>query len=140
MRRWKMWKYFDLNLRTCKGFYNEEVKFAAGEGSEIEKIKPSSRDINPFSFLNQIVMYFGTFIGVFFSEYVKDFKAGNNVVLSITWLRILIVGVVAIIIIPPIYEKFKVHPTSPFIVRFGLFVQNGIFWQAIVNVIGKVTG
>jgi len=41
------------------------------------------------------------------------------------------------VIIPVVFEKLSVRPDAPFIVRFGLFVQNGVFWQVIIGSIGK---
>lgn len=37
----------------------------------------------------------------------------------------------------PRFEKLSVRPDAPFVVRLGLFVQTGVFWQVIIVSIGK---
>ena len=100
------------------------------EDIEIEE----TRKINVFE---QLLMYFGIAIGVFFSSYIDNFKAGESFSLVINWNTIIISMIVSLIIIPFVYNKLQIKSGTPFIVRFGFFVQNGVFWQVILEAIGK---
>lgn len=74
-------------------------------------------------------MYFGVLLGVYFSSLIRGSQSQAS---------LLIAALVALVIIPVVFEKLNVNPKAPFIVRFGLFVQNGVFWDVIFESIGKI--
>lgn len=90
------------------------------------------------SLIRQILMYLGILIGVLFSTAVSQFERGGDFSIIINGGTVLISAIIALILTPIVYEKLSVFPASPFIVQFGLFVQNGVFWHVIINSIGKV--
>ena len=40
-------------------------------------------------------------------------------------------------IIPVVFRKLRVQADTPLVVRVGIFVQNGVFWQTLLSAIGK---
>ncbi len=110
-----MLDYFNLNKRA----------------RTLEKIEETP----VLSTLRQIAMYFGAFIGVLLSEIVREYGSGKHVKLSLSVGKVVASALIAFIIVPYVYEKLK--PESPFIVQFGLFVQNGVFWSFLIDLIGK---
>lgn len=90
----------------------------------------TQRQEGQLSIVDQILMYFGILLGIYFSSLIR----GQQSQLSL-WIAAL----VALIIIPVVFEKLNVDPQAPFIVRFGLFVQNGVFWDVIFESLGQLT-
>ncbi|MBU7018227.1 MAG: hypothetical protein HXS44_12020, partial [Theionarchaea archaeon] len=86
--------------------------------------------------IHQILMYLGTFMGVLLSTAVTHFRFGNAD-LTITVGEVVLSAVIAFIIVPLVYEKLMLNPKAPFIVQFGLFVQNGVFWHILIDSIGS---
>jgi hypothetical protein len=68
---------------------------------------------------------------------VAHFRSGS-IDLTITAGEIILSAVIALVIIPLVYEKLNLNPGAPFIVQFGLFVQNGVFWHVLIDSIGSV--
>lgn len=85
------------------------------------------------SVTEQLFMYAGTVIGVIFSSGVTQFGRTANPFASIGWRTVLLSAIVSLIVIPRIYEKLKVQPNTPFLIRFGLFVQHGVFWNVLFD-------
>jgi hypothetical protein len=81
-------------------------------------------------------MYVGTFIGVLLSTAVTHFRSGNT--LTFTLGEVVVSAVIALVIIPVVYEKLQLNPEAPFIVQFGIFVQNGVFWHVLIDSVGSV--
>ncbi len=90
-----------------------------------------------FTVWDQALMYLGVFIGVLFSSAVAQFKSGNRISFNIGLATIVVSAVVALIVVPQAFEKLKMQPSAPIIVRFGFFVQNGVFWRVIFEAVGK---
>ncbi len=139
--------YFDLNQRVLKNndFEDSEEKISQEEGefmgireSPLSKL-PQKRKRKPkpkprkMSIWEQLMMYFGTSIGVFFSSLVNQPNPIASQISYFTLSSILTSLVIALSIIPITFEKLNVKPNTPFIVRFGLFVQNGVFWQVLID-------
>ncbi len=124
-----MLNYFDLNNKAQKDLKVFTKSFpaesASGEGSNL-------------SGTQQIMMYFGLLVGVLFSTAVNQFKKGQAADLNMDPATIIISGVIALILVPMVYKNLRVDAKAPFIVQFGLFVQNGVFWNVIVDSLGKV--
>lgn len=78
----------------------------------------------------QLMLYAGTVLGVYGSRWVRE--SDSSVVRTI-WIA----GFIALVIMPLIYKNFDFSPTTPFVVRFGFFVQNGVFWDVLMGGIDK---
>ena len=85
----------------------------------------------------QFTMYLGVVVGVLGSTAVQQFKAGGEVAFKVSWGMLVVAALVGLVVIPLVFEKLKVDPRAPFIVRLGLFVQNGVFWQVVMAGIAK---
>ena len=95
-----------------------------------------NENVNHIPLWEQILMYVGTFIGVFFSSMVMQFNSNKIEIFDLFNLTSLIFSaIVTLVIIPNVFEKLKVEANTPLLVRFGLFVQNGVFWQFSLNII-----
>ena len=122
-------KYFDLNERTPQ----PEILLSGIDGP----LKYGATAGIQMPFTEQILLYVGTVIGVLFSSVIMEFNSGNPVSLAgFNITTLLISAVIALFIIPVVYEKLKVMPDTPILVRFGLFVQQGVFWQVAFSAIG----
>ena len=82
-------------------------------------------------------MYLGVLVGVLGSTAVQQFKAGGEVAFRVSWGMLAVAALVALVLIPLVFEKLKVDPHAPFLVRLGLFVQNGVFWQVVMAGVAK---
>jgi hypothetical protein len=142
-----MKKYFDLNNRTHNPWnQNLNSLIVKGQpdifpesGEHLSWKSPAVRNEGRvfLSVTRQLLMYLGTFIGVLLSTAVTHFRTGN-IDLTITVGEVLVSAVIALVIIPLVYEKLNLNPKAPFIVQFGLFVQNGVFWHVLIDSIGSV--
>lgn len=122
-----MWDYFDLNNRALRG---RETDFRG-------KKKPISHPVK-FSLIRQILIYAGIFIGVLFSTIVIQLGSREDVNITITGSKLVLSAIIALIFIPIEYEKLRLSPELPFIVQFGVFVQNGVFWHVIIVSLSKI--
>ena len=139
--------YFDLNERVRKAWKNNGGISAVNGLPEIFSAKTGNHLQNPvlentgnpssISLVHQLFMYLGIFIGVLLSTAVNHFTAGESFELAVTFGEVVVSAVVALIIIPLVYEKLMLNPKAPLIVQFGLFVQNGVFWHVLIDSIGS---
>jgi hypothetical protein len=124
--------YFDLSKRISATHIeilpDTSREFAAP--SKSVKTVPISR---------QVTLYLGTVVGVLFSSAIMQFQVGKLGALNITVTAVILSAIIALIIMPNIYEK-AVKPNAPFIVQLGLFVQQGVFWSVLLTSIGKTLG
>ena len=139
-------KYFDLNDRAQRarrnngddGVMQEWPEFPAGPGNHSLENSGSGSDETPtISAARQLLMYIGTFLGVLLSTAVTHFQSGN-VDLAITVGEVAFSAVIALVIIPLVYEKLMLNPRAPLIVQFGIFVQNGVFWHVLIDSVGGI--
>ena len=139
--------YFNLNDRVRKARNNGDKTFVvtglpevfpeSGEHLEWDSMALDIEEIPGYlTLVNQGLMYCGTFLGVLLSSAVSHFRSGN-VDITITLGEVTASAVVAFVIIPLVYEKLSLNPKAPFIVQFGLFVQNGVFWHVLIDSIGS---
>lgn len=128
----KIVNYFNLD----KSIPNEEFNdgLIGKSGDSVASPPPSPQKEHWFK---QFLMYLGVLLGVIFSSAIKKFAEGITTELSFSWSYLAISAVAALLIIPYVYDKLKIHKDAPFIVRFGFFVQNGVFWEVIISGIGK---
>ena len=82
-------------------------------------------------------MYLGTFLGIVFSTAICQFRSGD-IQLTIPIGEIILSAVIAVVIIPLVYEKLMLNPRAPLIVQFGIFVQNGVFWHVLIDSVGSL--
>lgn len=86
----------------------------------------------------QVLMYLGIFLGVLLSSAVMQYQKGQLKSLHLNLLSVLMAGLIAFLIVPSVFEKLRMTPESPLLVRFGFFVQQGVFWQVILEGFSKV--
>lgn len=81
-------------------------------------------------------MYLGTLLGVLitfvFKDGLKEFDPSK-----LSWATFLAACLISLVIIPSVFAKVQVDSKVPFVVRFGLCVQNGVFWQVLFDAAGK---
>ncbi len=106
--------------------------------AERAELPPSRVPPMRLSPIRQIFMYFGIFLGVFLSMALSQFEKVGYFSMTINGGTLIISAIIALCLIPHVYEKLSLNPAAPPIVQFGLFVQNGVFWHVIVNSIGKM--
>lgn len=123
-------RYFDLNKRTTG---RQKVKKAVKPLENRVEIN----GVRKISWWEQILMYFCTLIGVVFSSAVMQYKSGEDVQLNLTVTTVLLSAVIALIVIPVVFEKLSIKPNAPILFRLGLFVQHGVFWSVLLSSIGK---
>ena len=133
-----MRKYFDLNDRAQRALKNNgDTALFPETGNCCSPTSVEQENEPGISVAHQLVMYIGTFIGVLLSTAVTHFRSGN-VELTITVGEVALSAVIALVIIPLVYEKLMLNPRAPLIVQFGLFVQNGVFWHVLIDSIGSI--
>jgi hypothetical protein len=89
--------------------------------------------------LFQIVMFLGVFIGVLLSESIlAASKTGAFEMPQLNPSVIILKSVVTLLIVPIVYREVKEEEI--FLVRFGIYVQNGVFWSVILTSISKGFG
>ena len=111
-------------------------------GGVLEKdtgLTESSHDFTmpTLSLPHQLLMYVGTFLGIVFSTAICQFRSGS-VYLKFPVGEIILSAVIAVVIIPLVYEKLMLNPQAPLIVQFGIFVQNGVFWHVLIDSVGSL--
>lgn len=124
-----MLRYFDLNNKAQKDL----AMFAKTLPAE-----SAPKEEGKLSVQQQLSMYLGLLVGVIFSTTVNQFKNGETANLNMDLATIIISAVIALMLVPMVYKNLRVDSKAPFIVQFGLFVQSGVFWNVIVDSLGKV--
>lgn len=119
-----------------------EMQLPLGHVGKIKKeravLPPSRVPPTLLSPIRQIFMYIGIFLGVLLSIALSQFEKVGYFSMTINVGTLIISALLALFLIPYVYEKLSLNPAAPFIVQFGIFVQNGVFWHVIVNSIGKM--
>ena len=132
-------RYFDLNVRAAdvalndRGVSENDMLQAAGRARR-------GRGDTAMPWWEQILMYLGIAIGVFFSSAVTQFKTSAPKSITFTVGTIAVSLVIAFVVVPVAFERLQLKSSSPFIVRFALFVQNGVFWNVLFAAAGKALG
>jgi hypothetical protein len=136
-------KYFDLNQRARHASNAKRTGMPPKTGRIVwpmwDFTQPSQvlaaawlafthQEAGSISMAEQLLMYCGVLGGVYFSGMIRgqDFRP-----------TLLLAAVMALMIIPIAFEKLSINPRAPLIVRFGLFVQNGVFWDVLLQAIGN---
>jgi hypothetical protein len=88
--------------------------------------------IDPMPWWEQLFLYLGVVIGVIASAFLRGQNLGQR------WLTTIGISLfIALISMPFIYEQIKAN-NSPGLMRFGLFVQNGFFWETLGHGFSKI--
>jgi hypothetical protein len=138
--------YFDLNIRSentkRKLLYDTFKVIEPDRGHFVEAVPPPEEKfpIKKFGIPQQITMYLGVLIGVIFSTAVNSYNQTGMININITLVQIGLSFIIALIIVPNVYERLSIQSDSPFIVQLGFFVMNGITWQVIMGTVGKAIG
>lgn len=139
--------YFDLNKRSSRKniFQDAEISQsmnAAGENApesaDFKKKSATETDERSMSLWEQAVIYLGIVAGVLFSSTAMQMKSDTPININISASSILVSLIIAFVILPAAYEKLDVNPASPLLIRIGLAVQHGVFWQVLFGSIGKM--
>jgi hypothetical protein len=92
--------------------------------------------ITPMPWWEQCLMYLGVVIGVIASAFLRGTITLQN--LGQRWLIMIVLSLfIALISMPFIYEQIKAN-NAPGLMRFGLFVQNGFFWETLGHGFSKI--
>ena len=87
---------------------------------------------------NTIILYFGVFLGVLgkyiFALYIPDQKFDFSL-LDPFWLVIALI--IAAVIFPQVYKGAKLKVETIDAMQFFIAIQNGFFWQSILEIVGK---
>lgn len=140
-------KYFDLNRRSrqakkrmARSGETQEGRPRWGLGDRNSNLEPlrthvlsscwlvlTQKEEGQWSIAEQFLMYCGVLLGVYCSGVIRgqDFRP-----------TLFLASVTALLIVPVTFEKLNVNPNAPLLVRFGLFVQNGVFWDVMLQAIG----
>lgn len=86
----------------------------------------------------QILMYLGVVVGVLFQPVLGQYRAGGIISFSLPWALVIVALLIALVVTPNVYEKVGVRRDSPGLVRFGLFAQQGLMWQVLLDAAAKV--
>jgi len=119
--------YFDLNKNVKGEDFIEHIRLRS---PELEKETPSKTTAKKQKLITQIFLYVGIFLGVLFSDFVYQYQSGlSNFHLPIA--KIIFSLAIAICLIPIVYDKLKINPSSHFMYQFAFFFQQGILWKTI---------
>lgn len=139
-------RYFDLNYRLERA--RKRQNFVRENNSKSQEEQPKRNfwfNVNPqeeeqegdaeedvpLAFSEQILMYLGVLLGVCFRDLMLEQEAQVNLPFA---------AMIALAVVPIVFEKLSIKPRSPLLFRFGLFVQHGMFWDAILEVAGSNLG
>ena len=144
----KIFDYFDLNKRILRAvevelFTMEVVEGKAPSQGEMKIAPPTTAKNkgargapkNEMSAIQQLIMYSGVLLGVYLSKILNTKTLIIDTQLD--WITFGAAAFVALIIIPPVYEKLQVNLKAPFLIQLALFVQNGFFFQSFIDSLHK---
>jgi hypothetical protein len=121
-------QYFNLNTKP-KTDKDRRIFFVRRSSSAIEGAQPPQ-----MPWWEQLIMYAGLVLGVVASSAVLN---GGTSKFAVNWHQVLWACLIGLILMPTVFRKLTVTPDSPFIVRLGFFVQNGVFWQTVLEGVRK---
>lgn len=78
----------------------------------------------------QFEMYAGLILGVYFSNRLRDTPRFNSDVLAYDFL---IASLLALVLMPVVYEKISFSSDAPFILRLGFYFHSGVFSDAVLS-------
>lgn len=82
-----------------------------------------------------LIMFVGIFLGVFFSEAVLSYFQGSEFIINFNWIDIIISLLITFLVIPGAYMYVMDSDidAKSILVKLGLFVQSGVFWELLVS-------
>lgn len=117
--------YFDLNSQMT-----------SSAGSALIEGNTASR----MTTAEQIVMYVSTALGVFASAAIGNALKGEPPQWDFSPGWIAVALFISLMLMPGMAGSLKLPRSSPLIFRIGFFVQQGVFWQTLVQAVEKGTG
>lgn len=138
-------KHFDLNRRTTQAKRGNDRRVGDIRGAVQQRWRLNTtnssdtrlehlmercwaaltrHDEGDQSIAEQLLMYVGVLLGVYCSGMIRGQEVQPTLLLA---------ALIALIIVPISFEKLSVNPRAPLLVRFGLFVQNGVFWDVLLE-------
>lgn len=114
--------YFDLN-----------DQMTSSAGPNIIEENAASR----MTAVEQLVMYGSTAVGVFASSAIGNALRGETPQWDFSWGWVVVALVISLVLMPGMAGALKLPKTSPMIFRIGFFVQQGVFWQTLVQAVEK---
>jgi len=127
--------YFDLNKQTVKPRFVETKRDIRAKTKKSVRKEAVKAEQAKMAWWEQLLMYVGIFAGVLLSSALKGFAEGKETGIHLNGYTIIFSAIVSLILMPFVYRKLKVDKEMPFVIRFGLFMQNGVFWQVILGAI-----
>jgi hypothetical protein len=109
------------------------MKFQSLVAAALQKIVAASKHFfdrkdSKMSAFEQLTLYLGIMLGVWSSAWLRETKISPPIGIT---------ALISLIIMPTVYEKLRVDPNTPFLIRFSLFVQHGVFWDVLLGTISK---
>lgn len=91
-----------------------------------------------YDIIKQIALLAGVLIGVLLSESILAYKGGSSTATlpNYNTADLIIRTGIALIVVPAVYNQ-TLKSDSPFVVKFCLYVQNGVFWPLILDALSK---
>jgi hypothetical protein len=83
-------------------------------------------------FLTQLTIYMGVVLGIAFSSYVKG---DQSEIISI--VDFLGACIVSFVVLPSVFQDGIILPDAPFLARFGVAVQRGVFSDLVISAVEK---
>lgn len=80
-------------------------------------------------------MFVGIFVGVFFSEAILSYFQWSEFIVDFSWIDLILSLIITFLVMPGAYMYVmdaKITAKSV-LVKFGLFVQSGVFWELLVS-------
>ena len=82
-----------------------------------------------------IIMFVGIFVGVFFSEAILSYFQGSEFIVDFSWIDLIVSLVITFLVMPGayMYVMDAEITAKSILVKLGLFVQSGVFWELLVS-------
>ncbi len=144
----KLLKYFDLNRRAINAKRLDRSEIIKTKRHFIQQWLSPTLEVSvmkrenvfmplwtaftqsqdgQLSFADQLLMYLGVLLGIYFGGVIRAQNSKPTFILA---------AFIALSVVPIAFEKLSINPKAPLVVRFGLFVQNGVFWDVMFQAIG----
>lgn len=129
--------YFSLNERAKAGVADATRR---RRGRSYEALAESPPPPPPMGGLDQFLMFVFLVLGVIAAPLLDQYRSGKPFSFDPSWGFLAVAVVIALLITPAAYQRFGSHTDAPWLVRYGFFFQQGIFWQVLVGMIAKSAG
>jgi hypothetical protein len=121
--------YFSLNTRSRRAEVQQASALARRSSASGEPPPPPE----PMTLVEQIVMYLGVLVGVLFQPVLTRYRTLGTIDFTLPWGLLVVSLLIAVVVAPYVYEKVGVRRDTPGLIRFGLFAQQGLLWQVLLD-------